>query len=164
MYIKHLLFLEKNDRWSKVATDSVSLPKAPHSMRCQKTEGRYGQVWRAAKGWDLVLLVKGDMLAAIFHYHLVLNPSKSVSLWQHTCATSYQRLWQRNSLLASVALMQRETAFVLLLSIHIVVCSDLIKLIKKEPDLSVNKSQLLKKCFMSAPESTTESKQYPKKP
>lgn len=46
------------------------------------------------------------MLAAIFHHHLVLNPSKSVSLWQHTCATSYQGLWQSNSLSANVALLQ----------------------------------------------------------
>lgn len=50
------------------------------------------------------------MLAAIFHHHLVLNPSKSVSLWQHTCATSYQGLWQSNSLSANVALLQSRSA------------------------------------------------------
>lgn len=50
------------------------------------------------------------MLAAIFHRHLVLNPSKSVSLWQHTCATSYQGLWQSNSLSANVALLQSRSA------------------------------------------------------
>lgn len=104
------LYLEKNSGRSKAATESLSFPKAPHSTLPENCEGQYKQVGHAATGWDLFLLVKGDMLAAIFHHHLVLNPSKSVSLWQHTCATSYRGVWQSSSSSASVALLQGRRA------------------------------------------------------
>lgn len=97
------MYVWKNRR-SKGATDSQSFPKARRSELPENWEGQYRQAGRSAADWDLFLLVKGDMLAAILQHHLVLNPSKSVSLWQHTCATSYQGLWQSNSLAASVAL------------------------------------------------------------
>lgn len=66
-----------------------------------------------------------DMLAAVFHHCLVFNPPKSVSLWPHTCASSYQGLWWSNSLSASVALLQSRRALSVFISIPILPCSDL---------------------------------------
>lgn len=83
-----------------------AFPKAQCNKLPENCKGQHMQAGRAATGWDLSLLVKGDLLAAIFHHHLVLNLSKSPSLWQHTCASSYQGLWQRDSSSASVALLQ----------------------------------------------------------
>lgn len=57
---------------------------------CWNTVGQHKQAGRAATSWELFLLVRGDMLAAIFHHRLVFNPSKSASLWPHTCASSCQ--------------------------------------------------------------------------
>ncbi len=102
------VYLEKNGRRSKGASES---PKARHSKLPDNCEGQHRQAGHAATGWDLFPLVKGDMLAAIFHHRLVLNPSKSVSLWQHTCASSYQGLWQSNFSSASVALLQSRRVF-----------------------------------------------------
>lgn len=70
------LHLEKSSRWTKARRRRLP----------ENCAGQYKQAGRSAAGWDLFLLVKGDMLAAIFHHHLVLNPSKSLSLWQHTRA------------------------------------------------------------------------------
>ncbi len=103
---------------------SLSFPKALRSKLPWSCGGQCTQAGCAATGWDLFLLVKGDSLPAIFHHHLVLNPSKSVSLWQHMCASSYRGLWQANSLSASVALLQRGRAPSLCISFPMLICSD----------------------------------------
>lgn len=120
------LFGDERGDGSKRATASLSFPTARHS-KLPESEGQYEQAGRAATSWELFLLVVvggADMLAAIFHHRLVFNPPKSVSLWPHTCASSYQGLWRWNSLSASVALLQGRGALSVFISIPIPPCSD----------------------------------------
>lgn len=59
---------------------------------------------RALPAGRCVCVCVYDMLAAIYHHRVVFNPSRSVSLWPYTCASSYLGLCRSNSLSAAAAL------------------------------------------------------------
>lgn len=107
------LFLFEGELQMISSSDKKNLwafPKAQHIKLPASCEGQYRQAGRAAPGWISSCWWRVTCWLPFFHHHLVLNPSKSVSLWRHTCATSYQGLWQSISFSANVALLQSRSA------------------------------------------------------